>query len=106
MFVWVQFAICLVLIGIAGVKLTHYGDAIADKSGLGRTWVGVLMLAAVTSLPELATGISSVTAANVPDIAVGDILGSCGLLCQKGRSTGNGPLSFQSGQYAGPALSV
>lgn len=77
MFVWIQFTICLALIGIAGVKLTHYGDAIADKSGLGRTWVGVLMLAAVTSLPELATGISSVTVAGVPDIAVGDILGSC-----------------------------
>ncbi len=77
MFVWVQFAICLTLIGIAGVKLTRYGDAIAGKTGLGRTWVGVVLLASVTSLPELATGMSSVTVANVPDIAVGDILGSC-----------------------------
>ena len=77
MFVWVQFSLCLCLIGIAGVKLTRYGDAIADKTGLGRTWVGVLLLAAVTSLPEFATGISSVTVADVPDIAVGDILGSC-----------------------------
>ncbi len=77
MIVWLQFAICLALIGVAGVKLTRYGDAIADKTGLGRTWVGVLMLASVTSLPELATGISSVTAADVPDIAVGDVLGSC-----------------------------
>jgi cation:H+ antiporter len=77
LYVWVEFAICLTLIGVAGVKLTHYGDAIADKTGLGRTWVGVLLLASVTSLPELATGISSVTVAGVPDIAVGDILGSC-----------------------------
>ncbi len=77
MFVWVQFAICLALIGVAGVKLTRYGDAIAGKTGLGRTWVGVVLLASVTSLPELATGMSSVTVANVPDIAVGDILGSC-----------------------------
>jgi len=75
--VWLQFIVCLALIGYAGVKLTRYGDAIADKTGLGRTWVGVVMLASVTSLPELATGISSVTAAGVPDIAVGDILGSC-----------------------------
>ncbi len=77
MFVWFQFAICLALIGVAGVKLTRYGDAIAGKTGLGRTWVGVVLLASVTSLPELATGMSSVTVANVPDIAVGDILGSC-----------------------------
>jgi len=75
--VWLQFAVCLALIGVAGVKLTNYADAIADKTGLGRTWVGVLLLASVTSLPELATGISSVTAAGVPDIAVGDVLGSC-----------------------------
>jgi cation:H+ antiporter len=65
------------MIGVAGVKITRYGDAIADKTGLGRTWVGVLLLGVVTSLPELATGISSVTVAGVPDIAVGDILGSC-----------------------------
>lgn len=77
MSVWFEFTLCLVLIGMAGVKLTRYGDAIADKTGLGRTWVGVLLLASVTSLPELATGISSVTVAGVPDIAAGDILGSC-----------------------------
>jgi cation:H+ antiporter len=34
-------------------------------------------MASVTSLPELATGIGSVTYADVPDIAVGDVLGSC-----------------------------
>jgi cation:H+ antiporter len=31
----------------------------------------------ITSLPELITGISSVTIAGVPNIAVGDVLGSC-----------------------------
>jgi cation:H+ antiporter len=34
-------------------------------------------MASVTSLPELATGLGSVTYADVPDIAVGDIFGSC-----------------------------
>jgi cation:H+ antiporter len=34
-------------------------------------------MASVTSLPELVTGVSSVTYAGVPDIAVGDVLGSC-----------------------------
>jgi len=75
--VWVQFLICVIAIGFAGVKLSRYGDAIADKTGLGGTWIGVIMLASVTSLPELVTGISSVTMANAPDIAVGDVLGSC-----------------------------
>lgn len=75
--VWIQFLVCVALIGLAGVKLSRYGDAIADKTGLGGTWIGVVMLASVTSLPELVTGISSVTVANAPDIAVGDVLGSC-----------------------------
>jgi cation:H+ antiporter len=35
------------------------------------------MLATVTSLPELVTGISSVTLAGTPNIAIGDVLGSC-----------------------------
>ena len=77
MIVWVQFAICLILIGVAGTRLALYADAIAEKTGMGGSWVGVVLLASVTSLPELATGISSVTVAGVPDIAVGDILGSC-----------------------------
>jgi cation:H+ antiporter len=75
--VWLEFLTCLGLIALAGVRLTRYGDAIADKTGLGGTWIGVVLIASVTSLPELATGISSVAAAGAPDIAVGDVLGSC-----------------------------
>ncbi len=75
--VWFQFAVCVFVITFAGVRLSRYGDAIADKSGLGRTWVGFVLLATVTSLPELVTGVSSVMFANAPNIAVGDVLGSC-----------------------------
>ncbi len=75
--IWVQFLMCVIIIAIAGVRLSRYGDAIADKTRLGGTWVGVIMLATVTSLPELVTGVSSVVFANTPDIAVGDIMGSC-----------------------------
>ena len=60
----------------AGSRLTHLADAIGEKTGMSASWVGVLLLAAVTSLPELATGISAVTVANAPNIAVGDVLGS------------------------------
>ena len=62
---------------MAGFTLSRYGDIIAEKSGMSRGWVGLILLASVTSLPELVTGISSVTVANVPDIAVGNILGAC-----------------------------
>ncbi|MDI6744766.1 MAG: hypothetical protein QMD07_05245 [Thermodesulfovibrionales bacterium] len=77
MFLWIGFMVCTSLIVYSGIKLSKYGDIIAEKTGLGRTWIGVVLMASVTSLPELVTGISSVTYADVPDIAAGDVLGSC-----------------------------
>jgi len=75
--VWLQFALCVVVIGFAGVRLIRYGDAIAAGTGLSRSWVGVVLIGTVTSLPELVTGLSAVTVANSPNIAVGDVLGAC-----------------------------
>lgn len=75
--VWLQFALCLVLITWAGQRLSLYGGIIAEEMGLSLTWVGLILIASVTSLPELATGLSSVAAAGSPDIAAGDVLGSC-----------------------------
>jgi cation:H+ antiporter len=74
---WLQFAACAVVITVAGAKLSRYGDVIAERSGVSRTWVGLVLLAAVTSLPELVTGIAAVAVAGAPNIAVGDVLGSC-----------------------------
>lgn len=73
---WLQLTACALAIAYAGSRLTRLADAIGEKTGMSGSWVGVLLLAAVTSLPELATGISAVTVANAPDIAVGDLLGS------------------------------
>jgi cation:H+ antiporter len=75
--VWAEFAFCLSLIGYAGTRLSVYGDVIADKTGLSGNWIGLVMLATATSLPELMTGISAVSLADAPDIALGDVLGSC-----------------------------
>ena len=77
MLLWLGFLICTSVIVYSGTKLSKYGDIIAEKTGLGRAWIGVVLMASVTSLPELVTGISSVTYAGVPEIAVGDVLGSC-----------------------------
>lgn len=75
--VWLEFVICAAIILFSGSTLSKYADMLADKTGMGRTWIGLILLATVTSLPELATGLSSVTVAAVPDIAVGNILGAC-----------------------------
>jgi cation:H+ antiporter len=74
---WLEFSLCAALIGVAGSRLSRYGDIIAEKTGLSGTWVGLVLLATVTSLPELVTGVSAVTVADTPDIALGDVLGSC-----------------------------
>lgn len=75
--IWLLFALCAATIGVAGAKLSRYGDIIADKTGLSGSWIGLILLATVTSLPELFSGISAVTLAHVPNIAVGDVMGSC-----------------------------
>jgi cation:H+ antiporter len=75
--IWLEFAACVAVITVAGYKLSIYGSVIADRTGMGGTLVGLVLLAAVTSLPELITGISAVTIADVPDIAIGSLLGSC-----------------------------
>lgn len=77
MLLWLAFAACTAVIVFAGVNLSRAGDAIAEKSGLGKTWIGVVLLASVTSLPELVTGLSAVTYVGAPDIAVGNVLGAC-----------------------------
>ncbi len=75
--IWTQFSLCVALIGLAGVRLIRYGDALAALTGLSRSWIGLILIATVTSLPELVTGLSAVTVAASPDMAVGDALGSC-----------------------------
>lgn len=77
MVLWLGFFLATSAIVYSGSKLSKYGDIIAEKTGLGRIWIGIVLMASVTSLPELINGISSVTFADVPDIAVGDVVGSC-----------------------------
>ena len=74
--VWIEFVVCLAIIVAAGSSLAKYGDRIAERTGVGRVWVGVVILAAITSLPELASGISSVTFVGQPDLTMGDLFGS------------------------------
>lgn len=76
MILWLEFLLCLAVIGFAGYYLSRYGDIIAEKTGMSASWVGLILLATATSLPELVTGISAVTAADAPNIAVGNALGS------------------------------
>ncbi len=59
----------------AATVLSRSGDAIAEKTGIGRIWVGAVLMAAATSLPELATDVAAVRLGAV-DLAAGDLFGS------------------------------
>ena len=63
------------IVAVAGTLLTRSADRIAAATGLGRLLVGSVLLAAATSLPELSVDVAAVRA-GMPDLAVGDLLGS------------------------------
>lgn len=105
---WLLFIVCAAVILVAGTQLSRYGDVIADMTGLGRTWIGVVLLASVTSLPELITGFSSVAIFRVPNIAMGDIAGSCmfNLLIIAMLDALHGPSPISARVHQGQVLSA
>jgi cation:H+ antiporter len=71
-----QFLVSAGVIVVAGSVLTRCGDAIAALTGLGRLLVGSILVAAATSLPEVLVDVNAVVREGLPDLAVGDLLGS------------------------------
>ena len=72
---WALFLITAAAVAGAGIRLAHDGDVIAEETGLGGAWVGAILVAAATSLPELITDIHAVLQDHVA-LAVGDLFGS------------------------------
>jgi cation:H+ antiporter len=64
-----------VVVIVAGMSLARHADRIAEATGIGRLWAGAVLMAAATSLPELATDVAAVRW-HAADLAVGDLLGS------------------------------
>ncbi len=71
------FITCGALIFFAGKKLSYYGDLLSEITWLGKAWIWLILMASVTSLPELMVGISASAIVQSADLAAGDILGSC-----------------------------
>lgn len=69
------FALVGAAVFLVASRLAKHADAIADATGLGRVWIGSLLLAASTSLPELTTDVNAALLGAV-DIGVGDLFGS------------------------------
>jgi cation:H+ antiporter len=72
---WLTFLASATVLVVAGVRVARDGDALAEGTGLGGMWVGAILVAGVTSLPELATDVSAVRH-GAPALAIGDLFGS------------------------------
>ena len=75
--VWGKFVLLLILVYIFGTRAARSADVIAEKKGLARAFMGVVFISMITSFPELFTGISAAAIVKSPDIAIGQIMGSC-----------------------------
>ena len=73
--IWVEFIISAAVIVFAATQLAKYGDIIAVRTRLGGMFVGILLLAGATSLPEVLTTVSSLSQ-GIPNLAAGNLLGS------------------------------
>jgi len=73
---FVEFALAAAIVIFAGSRLTKLADELADRLNIASGWIGLILLATVTSLPELITGGTATAIGNV-DLAFGGIFGSC-----------------------------
>lgn len=73
--VWIIFVVSAGIIVLAAVRLAEYGNVIALRTGLGRLFVGAILIAAATSLPEVLTTFNAI-AQGEANLAAGNLLGS------------------------------
>jgi len=71
----IGFLVCGAVIVVSGVFLVHASKDIAMSTGLSATFMGAILVAIVTSLPELATSIGALRI-GAYDMIVGNIFGS------------------------------
>ena len=73
--VWLQFILASAVVVAAAIKLAEYGDVISIRTGLGGMFIGLILMAGATSLPELLTTINAINQ-HIPDLAAGNMFGS------------------------------
>ena len=71
------FGVSAGLIWFAGIKLSKTADILSTHFGLGEALGGMLLLAIVTNLPEIAITVSAALQNNL-ELAIGNILGGIG----------------------------
>jgi cation:H+ antiporter len=78
---WLNIAIfagAAVCVWFAGVRITGYAEAISGKTGIGHAVIGMLLLAGVTSLPEIGVTVTA-SIGGESALAVNNLFGSIAL---------------------------
>jgi cation:H+ antiporter len=68
------FAVSASVVWVSGTRLSGYADMIAERTGIGHAFTGLVLLGVVTSLPEAAVTVVASVAGNLP-LAVNNLLG-------------------------------
>jgi len=74
---WISVAVFVVSAGvvwISGTRLSGYADTIAERTGIGHAFTGLVLLGVITSLPEAAVTVVASLGGNLP-LAVNNLLG-------------------------------
>lgn len=74
--IYMEYIILAILVVWLSVRLSYYVDCLDKKTSLSGAFIGGVMLAAVTSLPELFTSLTAVLALDKPQLVQGNVLGS------------------------------
>ncbi len=73
---WMGFGISALVVIVAGRYLASSADAIAEASGISATFIGVLLVSIVTTLPEGSVTVAASLRRSY-GIAMGNVYGSC-----------------------------
>jgi cation:H+ antiporter len=72
---WIKFSVAAVAIIGSGIWLSYIGNEISVVTGWGTTFVGSILLAITTSMPELVVAVAALRFGGA-DLAMGNILGA------------------------------
>lgn len=73
--IWVQLALCFGVLLYAGTRLARYADVLANNTKLGGLWIGLVLLATITSIPETIASASATGLFKDDDLALSTLYG-------------------------------
>jgi cation:H+ antiporter len=69
-----SFAVAAAVVWFAGTRISGYASAISDQTGIGKAFIGLILLGGITSLPEVAVTATAALRGIAP-LAVNNLLG-------------------------------